>query len=184
MKPGAIELKSRGGAAFLDDAHGGAAIIMAFMTPIIIGGLAFGAEIGGWEMTRRQLQNAADTAAFAAGTQVRSGADNDVIAAAAKAVAVESGYKGDDAGVVVEYPPATAPLAADGTDPNGDNAYVYVTLTQTQNRTFTKFFSASSAVAFQTAALVNIENGRPPAFSLFIRAHPARSLPAARRMSR
>ena len=56
------------GAAFLEDRDGAAAIVIAFMTPILIGGLAFGAEVGGWEMTKRRIQNAADTAAYAAGT--------------------------------------------------------------------------------------------------------------------
>ncbi len=149
------------GAAFLKDVHGGAAIIMGLMTPIIIGGLAFGAELGGWELTKRQVQNAADTAAFAAGTQVRSGADVDVITTAATLVAEESGYDGGEDGVGVEYPPATAPNAADGTDPNGDNAFVYVTLTQTERRRFTRFFSDGDDVTFRSAALAHIENGRP-----------------------
>ena len=67
----AFNLKSalKNGVAYLEDVYGGAAIIMALMTPVIIGGLAFGAEVGGWELTKRQQQNAADTAAFAAATR-------------------------------------------------------------------------------------------------------------------
>lgn len=150
------------GARFRDENYGGAAIVMALMTPVIIGGLAFGAEVGGWELTKRQIQNAADTAAFAAGTQVRSGATIAVIESAAEAVAAESGYDGGPSGVVVEYPPATAPNAVDGTNPNGNNNYVYVTLTQTAERRFTKFFaSGSDSVTFVSSALVNVENGRP-----------------------
>ncbi|MEK7264504.1 MAG: pilus assembly protein TadG-related protein [Pseudomonadota bacterium] len=159
----AFNLKSalKSGAAYLEDVYGGAAIIMALMTPVIIGGLAFGAEVGGWELTKRQLQNAADTAAFAAATQVRSGRELDVITAAAVAVAEVSGYDGDEDGVLVESPPATAPNAVDGTNPNGRANYVYVTLTQTADRNFTKFFAADSTVTFRSAALVNVENGRP-----------------------
>ncbi len=154
--------KLKNGAAFLEDRYGGAAIVMALMTPIIIGGLAYGAEVGGWELTKRQIQNAADTAAFAAGTQVRAGYDVATINAAAVAVAAESGYDGGVSGVSVEYPPATAPNAVDGTDPNGKSNYVYVTLTQTAERRFTKFFAqGSDFVTFRSAALVNVENGRP-----------------------
>ncbi len=134
---------------------------MALMTPVIIGGLAFGAELGGWELTKRQVQNAADTAAFAAATQVRSGEDIDTIAAAAKVVAEASGYKGGDDGILVESPPSSAPNAVDGTNPNGNAAYVYVTLTKTAPRNFTKFFAGNSDVTFQSAALANIENERP-----------------------
>ena len=86
------------GAAYLEDVYGGAAIVMALMTPVIIGGLAFGAEVGGWELTKRQVQNAADMAAFAAGTQVRSGQDDATITAAALAVAEHSGYEGGSTG--------------------------------------------------------------------------------------
>jgi Flp pilus assembly protein TadG len=106
----------KNGAAFLEDRYGGAAIVMAPMTPIIIGGLAYGAEVGGWQMTKRQIQNAADTAAFAAATQVRSGEDAATTTAVAKAVAEVSGYDGGSAGITVQHPPSTAPNAADGTD--------------------------------------------------------------------
>lgn len=162
MAHSSLVSKLKSGAAFLEDRYGGAAIVMALMTPIIIGGLAYGAEVGGWQLTKRQVQNAADTAAFAAGTQVRSGYDLATIKAAAVAVASDSGYEGGSSGVTVEYPPSTAPNAVDGTNPNGKSNYVYVMLTQTAERRFTKFFApGSDYVTFKSAALVNVENGRP-----------------------
>ena len=170
----AFNLKSalKNGVAYLEDVYGGAAIIMALMTPVIIGGLAFGAELGGWELTKRQQQNAADTAAFAAATQVRSGKDLDTITAAAVAVAEVSGYSGDENGVLVESPPSTAPNAVDGTNPNGNAAYVYVELTQTAERVFTKFFARDNTVTFRSAALANIQNGRP---ACVLAVHPSAS---------
>ncbi|MGE0181636.1 MAG: pilus assembly protein TadG-related protein [Parvularculaceae bacterium] len=170
-----LKLKTRfkNGAAYLEDVYGGAAIIMALMTPIIIGGLAFGAEVGGWEMTKRKLQNAADVAAFAAATQLRSGKDVATMTAAAKAVAETSGYVGGDPGIAVESPPSTAPLAVDGTDPNGKAAYVYVTLTQTDRRVFTRYFArGSDTVSFSTAAIAHIQNGRP---ACVLALHPSAS---------
>lgn len=167
-----LKSKLRLGAAFLKDRHGGAAIIMGLMTPIIIGGLAFGAEVSGWELAKRQTQNAADTAAFAAGTQVRSGASAATIESAAEAVAEASGFDGGADNVDIEYPPATAPLAADGSDPNGDNDYVYVTLTQTAERNFTKFFSSTDSVTFQSSALAHVESGRP---ACVLALHPSAS---------
>ena len=173
MKGKSLKAKLKFGAAFVHDIYGGAAIVMAVMTPIIIGGLAFGAELGGWELTRRQLQNAADTSAFAAGTQVRSGADEDTIATAAKLVAAESGYRGRADDVVVEHPPVSAPEAADGSDPNGDNAYVYVTLTQSSNRLFTRYFTkGSNSVTFTSAALAHVQSGRP---ACVLALHPSAS---------
>ena len=170
----AFNLKSvlKNGVSYLEDVYGGAAIIMALMTPVIIGGLAFGAEVGGWELTKRQVQNAADTAAFAAATQVRSGYSQSVISAAATAVAEASGYDGDASGVHVENPPSTAPNAADGTNPNGNSSYVYVTLTQTAERNFTKFFASNDAVTFKSGALAKVENGRP---ACVLALHPSAS---------
>ena len=170
-----VDLKSKlkSGAAFLEDVYGGAAIIMALMTPIIIGGLAFGAEVGGWEMTKRKLQNAADIAAFAAGTQVRAGKTQSELVAAAESVASQSGYEGGTTGVTVEYPPSTAPIASDGTDPTGDNRFVYVTLTQSERRIFTRYFArGSDAISLSTAALARIENGRP---ACVLSLHPSAS---------
>lgn len=150
----------KSGGAYLEDVYGGAAIIMALMTPIIIGGLAFGAELASWELTKRQVQNAADVAAFAAGTQVRTGETGARIVTAALSVAVDSGYTGGSGGIIVEAPPSSAPNAADGTNPNGNAAYVYVMLTETANRNFTKFFSNSSTVTISSAALAHVESGR------------------------
>lgn len=151
----------KSGGAYLEDVYGGAAIIMALMTPIIIGGLAFGAELASWELTKREVQNAADVAAFAAGTQVRAGGTSATITAAALTVATNSGYTGGASGIVVQAPPSSAPNAADGTNPNGNSEYVYVTLTETANRNFTKFFSSSNTVTISSAALARIQNGRP-----------------------
>ncbi len=159
----AFKIKSalKSGASYLNDVYGGAGIIMALMTPVIIGGLAFGAELGGWELTRRQVQNAADTGAFAAGTQVRSGRPYSNVKAAAIAMATASGYKGGATNVIVESPPATAPNTALGVDPNGNAAYVYVQLTQTAPRSFTKFFATDRVVTFRSSAIAHIESGRP-----------------------
>ena len=155
------EKTARALGAFGKDRHGGAAIVMAVAMPVVLGGLAFGSEVAFWEFEKRSLQNEADTAAFAAGTQVRSGADEDVIVAAAVYVAAESGFEGGGDNITVEYPPATAPPAADGTDVNGDDAYVYVTLNQTLERRFTKFFSSDDTVSFTASAIAQIESGRP-----------------------
>ena len=92
--------------------------------------------------------------------------------AAAVAVAEVSGYSGDENGVLVESPPSTAPNAVDGTNPNGNAAYVYVELTQTAERVFTKFFARDNTVTFRSAALANIQNGRP---ACVLAVHPSAS---------
>jgi len=146
---------------FVKDRSGGAAIVMVVAMPIVLGGLAFGSEVAYWEFEKRGLQNEADTAAFAAGTQVRSGNSAGAIAAAAVYVAAQSGFEGRDDQVMVEYPPASAPLTATGADPNGNNSYVYVTLDETIARRFTKFFSTEETVSLSASAIAHIQSGRP-----------------------
>ncbi|MEZ5896175.1 MAG: pilus assembly protein TadG-related protein [Parvularculaceae bacterium] len=149
------------GAAFLEDRDGAAAIVIAFMTPILIGGLAFGAEVGAWEMTKRRIQNAADTAAYAAGTQVRAGYDATTTTNAALVVATDSGYKSGAAGITVESPPTSAPIAVDGTDPNGDSRFVHVVLTETVQRNFTRYFASDNTIDIVSESVARVENGRP-----------------------
>lgn len=158
--------------AFAQDRNGGAAIVMGVAIPVVIGGLAFGSEVAYWEFARRELQNQADTAAFAAGTQVRSGKTADDAETAAKYVAVASKFKGDVDDITVEYPPSTAPLTADGTDPNGDNSYVYVTINDAIPRRFTKFFAATGDVSIAAEAIARIESGRP---ACILALHPSAS---------
>jgi hypothetical protein len=161
------------GAAFIEDRRGAAAIVMAVMTPIVIGGLAFGAEAGFWELTKRKVQNAADAAAFAAGTQLRSGASSTTMTAAALSIATASGYSGGSSGLTLQHPPSSAPVAANGVNPNGDNRYVYVTLSQNIPRQFTKFFSGgSSTVEINGSAIALVQSGRP---ACVLALHPSAS---------
>lgn len=172
MKSGNLKKRLKTFTTFVQDRSGGAAIVMAVAMPVVLGGLAFGSEVAFWEYEKRGLQNETDTAAFAAGTQVRSGKDIDNVTAAAVYVAAHSGFEGGADNITVEYPPATAPLAADGADPNGDNSYVYVTLNQTIERRFTKFFSSDDSVRFSASAIARIESGRP---ACVLALHPSAS---------
>ncbi len=158
--------------AFARDQRGAAAIVMGVAIPVVLGGLAFGSEVAFWEFEKRGLQNEADTSAFAAGTQVRSGKTNDEITAAAVYVAEQSGFDGGLANIAVEHPPATAPMTATGVNPNGNNAYVYVTLNQTIDRRFTKFFASDDTVSFSASAIAQIASGRP---ACVLALHPSAS---------
>ena len=107
MRPLKQQLKSA--SAFCGDQYGGAAIVMAILVPVLIGGFAFAAEVSYWQVMKRRIQNAADTAAFAAGTQLRSGLTNAQMEAAAEDVASSSGFTGGAANLTLEFPPSTAP---------------------------------------------------------------------------
>lgn len=158
--------------AFVQDRSGGAAIVMGVAIPVVIGGLAFGSEVAYWEFERRELQNQSDTAAFAAGTQVRAGKTEADAKTAAVYVAAESGFTGRADKVTVEFPPVTAPVTATGVNPNGNTSYVYVKLDESIPRRFTKFFSSADSLNIQARAIAQIQSGRP---ACVLALHPSAS---------
>ncbi len=94
------------------DDIGAAAVVMALASPVLIGGMALGAETGYWYYTQRKLQHAADVAAHAAGVRKRIGDTPDGIYAAAQRVATSSGLVHSQTatgapitGLVVNNPP-------------------------------------------------------------------------------
>ncbi len=138
---------------FLHDRHGSTAVMLAIVLPLMIAGLAFGSEYGYFELAKRRLQNAADTAAYAAGTQLRSGLDEAEMAAAALMVAEESGFYDGTGTLALASPPVAGAFA-------GDNSAVHVTLNQPVSRRFSKLF-VRSALALSVDATVQVNNGRP-----------------------
>lgn len=147
---------------FALDRKGSTAVAMAVLTPIMIAGLAFGSEVGYWELTKRRLQNAADTAAFAAATQLRSGLDQPDFEQAALTVANDSGFTfalegnpdPDATGaLLVESPPTQGGYV-------GDDDAIMVSVDTTVERRFTKLFLENdiSITAFATA---QVRNPRP-----------------------
>lgn len=154
MRVKSLPLNPARGRALLDDRSGAAAIVMALLTPVLIGGLAFGAELGFWELEKRKLQNAADTAAHAAGTQLRSGETNDaILKAIAKGVAEIGGYDGGDAHITLAQPPASGAYS-------GNNQAIHVTLSQSIPRRFSAIYD-QTPVSFTVGATALVNNGRP-----------------------
>lgn len=150
---------------FLKDEAGAAAIVMALLTPILIGGLAFGAEIGFWELQKRKMQNAADTAAHAAATQLRSGETDDAtLKNTAYAIAGQGGYKGALSGITLQQPPTAGAYA-------GNNMAVHVEIASSIPRRFSGIFD-SSPVEFAVGATALVNNGRP---ACVLALHPSAS---------
>src|SRR5450759_1890942 len=69
------------------DQRGNIAVMMAFLLPVMIGGLGLGFEVSNWYLQTRAMLNAADSAAIAAATNAGS---NYVVEA--KAVAAQYGF--------------------------------------------------------------------------------------------
>src|ERR1700675_1760221 len=72
---------------FMVDQSGAAAVAIALLTPVLIGGVGLGVEIGYWQFHEHAMRNAADAAAIAAATNAGSNAENE-----AKAVAAQYGF--------------------------------------------------------------------------------------------
>ena len=57
------------------DQRGNIAVMMAFLLPVLIGGLGLGFEVSNWYLQTRAMLNAADSAAIAAATNAGSNYD-------------------------------------------------------------------------------------------------------------
>jgi Flp pilus assembly protein TadG len=99
------------------DQRGNIAVMMAFLIPVIAGGLGLGFEATNWYFQTRAMQNAADSAAIAAATNGSSNYDVE-----AKAVAAQYGFVDGTNNVTV-----TASNTA--TCPAGGNTCYSVTIT-------------------------------------------------------
>lgn len=156
---------------FVADIKGSTAATMAILAPVVVFGLALGTEAGMWEMEKRRLQNAADTAVFAAGTQLRSGLSENEMREAAVLMAVNSGYplkRHDDTNtariaaaegtLTLNSPPTISPYASSTNPP--PESYVHVLLETNVSRRFSKLFR-SGDVPVRADAVALIQNGRP-----------------------
>ncbi|WP_411817022.1 TadE/TadG family type IV pilus assembly protein [Hyphococcus sp. DH-69] len=131
--------------AFRKDTDGAAAIVVAILVPIVIAGLAFGAEAGYWLLQKQKVQNATDMAAYSAATQRNSGiALKSELEAVAVAVAAAGGYAGDDTGAEVYMPPIKG-------DYTGDVMATQLILTHSIPRRFSALFGKGD-IQFTTMA--------------------------------
>jgi hypothetical protein len=143
------------------DEKGAAAVAMAIVSPILIGGMALGAETGYWYFTQRKLQHAADVAAHAAGVRKRVGDDQLMLEKAAVKVAAGSGF----VPVEVEVPsPKVANLTVNTPPLSGSFAgqpqAVEVTLSETHPRMLSSIFS-KEPVLIEARAVVKLAGGSP-----------------------
>lgn len=126
-------------------------ILFAFTLPMVVGGSAFGVEIGGWYYDQVRLQQMADASAFAGALENRAGNAEAVILTSAQAAAVSNGFVGTTDTLVVHTPPISGP--------NQNVNSTEVLLTRTEARYFSSIFDnspvvvkARAVVTFTTAA--------------------------------
>ncbi len=93
--------------AILDDDRGAVMVMFAAISPIILGVAGLAVEASYWQLHQRAMQNAADSAAIAAGME---GGTN-YAAVVARAVAAQYGFVDGVGNVTVAVPPNTTPAA-------------------------------------------------------------------------
>lgn len=113
---------------------GNMAIMFALTAPVVVGSIGLGVDTGYWYFKARELQTAADTAAFSATVEKRRGGSAADVRAVATAEAVEQGFDPDAGSIDVNLPPQTGIYR--------DNRAVEVLLSITVPRIFTGMFIA------------------------------------------
>lgn len=148
---------------------GNIALLFAFSMPLVVGAGGFGVETTYLYYKRSQLQAAADAAAHAGATELRSSGRATEVEPVARTVAVDNGFTAPEGQVEVNAPPSSGAYRT--------RDAVEVILTERQQRFFTAFFSsepiffrARAVAEFRTAAnacvlALNRTSGRSAQFA-------------------
>jgi len=113
---------------------GNVAILFAILLPVIIGLCGIGVEVGYWYFKNRQLQSAADIAAFSGAVAIYNDSKNADVVQVATAAATANGFSPSDGTIFVRNPPASG---------NFQNASsVEVELTFSTPRIFSALFNS------------------------------------------
>ncbi len=134
------------------DHSGGVAVLTALSLTALLGVAGLATEASSWYVTKRNMQGAADAAAFSADTALKNGASLTELTAAAKAVAAQYGFVDgtNSVTVTVNNPPQS------GSYKNQANA-VEVIIAQPQTLLLSSL-ALSAAPTISTRAVAN-ENG-------------------------
>ncbi len=138
-------------ARFGADRSGAVAILTGIALPILVGGMALGAEASFWYLSQRKLQQAGDLAAYAAAVQLRSGRSEAEMQVAAAAIAGSSGLRAGEDTMALSHPPASGDFA-------GVPSAVEIRLARQQVRFFTLIYS-QDPVAIDARAVAQVRGG-------------------------
>lgn len=128
--------------------RGNVAMLTGLLAPALVGFCGLGAETGYWYFRERNLQAAADSAAYDSAMSLRSGASSNVISGVASADAIKTGWVNTQGSITVNTPPTSGP--------NQNNHSVEVLLTENEQRYFTALFSNGTVpVSVRSVATYN-----------------------------
>lgn len=129
LAPSAIRLAGR----FCRDTGGAMAIMMALLIPMVIGMMGLTVDVGIWYVEKRGLQNIADAAALAGGSELANGASDADVRTAATADANRNDLVAATDFLDINIPPESGPNA-------GNDSSVEVILTRQMPLFFTTAF--------------------------------------------
>lgn len=128
-------------ASFWRDRKGGVAVLTAVALTGLLGAAGLGTEATLWYVAKRDMQAAADAAAFSAATSEGAGQNSTAFGHAGNAVTSKYGFTNGSNGVVVAI---NNPPLSGGYTSNGQA--VEVVISQTQTMLFSKLFMSSAPV--------------------------------------
>src|SRR5437868_3345694 len=126
--PGAHSFLKR----FGRDRSGATVVLYALSLPVLVGFTGLGVEVGYWYYKQRELQTAADVAAYAGTIELRGGGSQTVVYNASLTEATTQGFVAATGDIKVNTPPST------GT--HQTNKSVEVLLTQNTPRLFSAIY--------------------------------------------
>lgn len=132
--------------------RGNVAIITALLAPALVGFAGMGAETGLWYFRQRDIQAAADIAAYNATVALRGGASVGVIDTGATTDASQNGWRAAQGTIAINTPPQSGP--------NQNNRSVEVLLTENQKRYFTALFFKDT-LPIDVRAVATYQAGKP-----------------------
>jgi Flp pilus assembly protein TadG len=133
---------------FRADQAGGMMIMIAFASPLVIGGLAAGVETGIWYLAKRHAQQQADTAALGAARAKSNGiTDYTTLSTIATRDAVRNGFVNVSPNAIVIGDPPTSGAYVGVTNTVQASVTVQVPLT------FSKYFMGTSAITVTARAV-------------------------------
>ncbi len=123
--------------SFLREESGVAAMVWAITLPVIIGGIALGTDAGKWYFTKRNQQNATDTAALAAGYDIYGTPSQTTMYYTARGELTRNGLDVSKITLTANFPPTTGAYTT-------SNYAVEIIAQQADTRYFSKLAMGSN----------------------------------------
>lgn len=138
---------------FIRSRAGNVAIISALMMPVLVGMAGLGTETAFWYSRQRELQDAADIAAYGGALVRRDGGNASAATTSATADAVTNGWKQAQGTIVVHTPPTS------GAYQNAQS--VEVILTENQTPLLSRIYLGSNPIPITVRSTATMEDGGP-----------------------